>query len=58
MFYEDPRKKMVERPKNEPRFNSKNKTDKTIALLVVFGLLIVGIFATLAILLFFFLKHG
>ena len=33
-------KKMVERPENEPKFSMKNKTDRTIFIIVLSGLLI------------------
>ena len=33
-------KKMVERPKEEPKFSLKNKTDRTIFFLVLGGLLV------------------
>ena len=33
-------KKMVERPENEPKFSFKNKTDRTIFFVVLFGLLV------------------
>lgn len=40
MFLPKDNKDMVERPENEPKFNSKNKTDRTILLLIIIGLLV------------------
>lgn len=38
MFLPHDNKDMVERPENEPKFNSKNKTDRTILILIIVGL--------------------
>lgn len=48
MFGPNDKKDMVERPENEPKFDPKNKTDRTIMILIILGvsvaLILLGVF--------------
>ena len=47
-------KKMVERPEKEPKFSLKNKTDRTIFVMIIVGLTIAILLLVGFILLYYF----
>ena len=54
MFGLHDNKKMVERPEKEPKFNIKNKTDRTILIMVIAGIAIASLLLVGFILLYIF----
>ena len=54
MFGLHDNKKMVERPEKEPKFSLKNKTDRTIFIMIIVGLTIAILLLVGFILLYYF----
>lgn len=56
MIYKDI--KMEERPENEPKFNSKNKTDRKIMITVISVLAVLLVFVVMLIIIYYTLFYG
>ena len=56
MLYKDI--KMEERPENEPKFNSKNKTDRKIVITIISVLAVLIVFVVMLIIIYYTLFYG
>ena len=56
MIYKDI--KMEERPENEPKFNSKNKTDRKIMITIISLLAVLLVFVVMLVIIYYTLFYG